>query len=58
MHLNMHAATTLACYNSARISVEECALFLLGLQELGSIDLQGHITYRAGLFKQQAGCIV
>jgi hypothetical protein len=58
MHLNMHAATTLACYNSARFSIEECALFLLGLQELGSIDVQGYIAYRAGLFKQQAGCIV
>jgi hypothetical protein len=58
MHLNVYAATTLAYYNSARFSAEECALFPLGLQELGSIDLRGHIAYRAGLFKQRAGCIV
>jgi hypothetical protein len=58
MHLNLRAAAILACCDSARLSAEECALFLLGLQELGSIDLQEHIAYCAGLFKQQAGCIV
>jgi hypothetical protein len=58
MHLNVHAATTLACYDSARFGAEECTLFPPGLQELGSIDLQGHIAHRAGLFKQRAGRIV